>query len=180
MLFLAAFTLNDDKTLTSDNVLYWKDTKEATVTAWYPVYEGESGTVSLADQSQGLVYVLKGSGTGTYQNAVSLSFSHALAKVRVTLDGDQAKDVKEVKIKSYTSCTHAKGENIQGSGTKDWITMNKPSGANYWEANVVPNVAITEFQVNGQSGTLKGDGITPLGEAVSKYFEMAFFVFSKK
>lgn len=152
---VATYTLNEDKTLSSDKTLYWKDTKPSTVTAWYPVYEGESGTVDLTDQSEKLAYVLKGSGTGTYQNEVSLSFSHALAKVRVKLDGSQAENVKNVQIKSYTSCTNTQGSVSTNGANEGWITM-KPCTYNdtkCWEANVVPS-AITKFKVNDKEGTL--------------------------
>lgn len=156
------YTLNKDKTLTPDKTLYWKDTKQTTVTAWYPAYEGENGTVSLADQSEKLAYVLTSSETGDYNNPVTLGFDHALAKVRVVLQGSDKDKVNDVKINSFTSCTHTQGEISTEDATKDWITMQHIADKGYWEANVVPGVTITKFQINGTTeGTLDNDGITP-------------------
>lgn len=156
---VATYTLNADKTLTPDKTLYWKNKEQTTVMAWYPAYEGESGTVSLADQSGKLAYVLKGSGTGNYNTPVVLSFEHALAKIRVKLMGNKADKVTDVKIKSFTSCTHTNGTDIQGND-EGWITMQQVAEKGYWETNVVPSHPITDFQVNGVKGTLN-NGITP-------------------
>lgn len=160
----ATYTLNNDNTLTPDKTLYWKNTQQTTVNAWYPT----DATVNLADQSKKLVYVLTGSGTGSYNSPVTLNFSHALAKVRVTLQGDQADKVKDVKIKSHTTCTHTNGTNIQGSN-ESWITMMPctRSAKTVWEANVVPGKAIEQFQVNGVEGTLNNDGIIPVKATVN-------------
>lgn len=161
---VATYTLNADKTLTPDKTLYWKNKEQTTVVAWYPV-ETE---VSLANQKNKLAYVLKGRGTGTYQDKVSLSFSHALAKVRVLLNGSQAENVKNVQIKSYTSCTNTQGSISTDGANEDWITM-KPctyNGTKCWEANVVPS-AIIQFKVNEREGTLENDGIIPMAARVN-------------
>lgn len=138
--------------------LYWKNTKQATINAWYASPE-TNGTINLSDQTGGLVYVLKGSGKGSYNAPVNLTFTHALAKVRVVLTDDQA--VKDVKIRSYTECTHTKGESIKGR-TEGWITMKECNynGRKCWEANVVPEHEITAFQVNGVENTLT-TSVTP-------------------
>lgn len=160
---VATYTLNSGKTLTPDKTLYWKDTQQTTVTAWYPAYTGESGIVSLADQSSGLAYVLKGSGTGTYDAPVELSFAHQLAKVRVVLNGNEADKakVKDVKIWSHTNCTHTNG-NISGSN-EGWITMMKVARGTetVWEANVVPGKTIEKFQVNGTTNGTLTTSVTP-------------------
>lgn len=161
----AVYTLNADKSLTPDKTLYWENTQQTNVTAWYPAYEGGSGTVSLADQSKKLAYVLAGTGTGSYNNPVTLNFTHALAKVRVVLQGDQADKVTDVKIKSYTSCTHTQGAVTTTGASEGLITMKSTTctnGVKCWEANVVANHKITDFQVNGVSNKLNNDGITPL------------------
>lgn len=140
--------------LTSEPPLYWKSTTSSqSVTAWYPATDG---TIDLADQSNGLAYVLKGTGSGDYQNAVSLTFTHALAKVRVTLNGDKATGVTGVQLYTYTSCTHTKGTNIQGSN-EGWIMMKEATynGTKCYEANVVPDHVITKFKINDAiEGTL--------------------------
>lgn len=144
---------------------YWTKTTE-NVTAWYPA----EGTVELADQSNKLAYVLQAvAENASYNQTIELGFTHQLAKVRVTLQGDQAKDVTDVKIKSYTTCTHTQGAISTDGATEGWITMMKTerNGATCWEANVMPDYQITEFQVNGVEGMLKNGGITPLAAKVN-------------
>lgn len=148
---VATYTLNSGKTLTSDKTLYWKNTQPATVSAWYPIDK----TVSLADQSKGLKYVLKGSGTGNYQSDVNLNFTHSLAKVRVIPSDSDAGKVTEVKVWSHISCTHTNGTDIQGNN-EGWLTMKSYTynGEKRWEANVVPGYTIEKMQVNGKEITL--------------------------
>lgn len=156
---------NAQGSLTVQKPTYWTKTTE-NVTAWFP---GE-GTVELADQSNKLAYVLQAvAGNASYNQPIELGFTHQLAKVRVTLQGDQAKEVTDVKIKSYTTCTNAQGVVSTGGATEGWITMMKTerNGATCWEANVVPDHAITAFQVNGVEGTLDNGGITPLAAKVN-------------
>lgn len=107
------YTLNADKTLSTDAPLYWQNTQTATVTAWYPATDG---TLNLGDQSQNLAYLLSGTGTGNYQNPVELTFTHQLAKVRVTPSNDIADDeVTSLQIYTYTQCTHNQGNDVQGT-----------------------------------------------------------------
>ena len=151
----------DGSAWTSTAPLYWQNTQTATVNAWYPTAEN----VSLADQSEGLAYVLKGSGTGSYQSGVNLTFTHQLAKVRVVLSGSQADQVTEVGIKSYTSCTHNQGTISTDGASEDWITMQKVT-SECWEANVVPGHTITQFKVNNTVGELDGSGVTPIAASL--------------
>ena len=89
------YTLNADKTLTTDQQLYWTSAAPATVTAWYPTDE----SVDLSDQSEGLAYMLKAEVPGaTYNNEISLDFKHQLAKVRVVLSGPQASLAQSVEV----------------------------------------------------------------------------------
>ena len=161
-----------DKTVDAVTSCYWASTASGqSVTAWYPAYdEGESGTVDLSNQSQGLAYVLTGNGTGNYNSNVPLSFTHALAKVRVVLNGTDKEKVTGVKIKSYTSCTNTQGSVSTVGASEGWITM-KPyeyNGEKCWEANVVPDHTITEYQVNDVvSATLEGGGINPLAAKIN-------------
>lgn len=146
----AIYTLTKDYTLSADRPLYWKDTQQATVKAWYPATGGE---IDLTQQkgNKCLAYVLTGTGNGDYQTPVSLSFTHALAKIRVLLAGEQAEQVTSVQVKSYTRCTHNKGT-VSGS-SEGWIEMLPATyeGTTYWEANVVPELEITEIQLNGST-----------------------------
>lgn len=149
-----------------DKQLYWKNATSATFTAWYATDQG--GTVNLSDQSSKLAYVLTCSGNGGYDTPITLNFTHALAKVRVIPSGSDAYKVNDIQIKTYTSCTHTKGE-VSGSN-EDWIKMKNYTynGEKRWEANVVPGKTITEFQVNGVSGSL----ITSVSPEAGKWHEV--------
>ncbi len=151
---------------------YWESTASSqTITAWYtsPNYT-DGNTVNLADQSNGLAYVLKATDTKDFNTGAKLSFTHQLAKVRVVAqDGDQADDVNEIKIKSYTSCSNNQGTVADGT-SEGWITMHQTTynGGKCWEANVVPGYTITEFQINNKTkGALSGTGITPEAATVN-------------
>ena len=156
----------------SDRNLYWQNTNDATVNAWYSNIEGQSTmppydyyTVSLADQSGGLAYVLKAEPVkANYQTKnITLTFSHQLAKVRVKLvKGSYGGDLSDatVKIKGHTSCTVKNGEVSEGGG-EGYITMHK--NGEYYEANLVPGTlqASEAFEISTDSKTtkasLKGD-----------------------
>lgn len=156
---------NAQGSLTVQKTTYWTKTTE-NVTAWYPA----EGTVELADQSNKLAYVLQAvAENASYNQPIELGFTHQLAKVRVTLQGDQAEKVTDVKIKSYITCTNAQGAVSTDGATEGWITMMKVTRGTktVWEANVVPDHAITAFQVNGVESTLDNGGITPLAAKVN-------------
>ena len=162
----ADYTLNADKTLTSDNQLYWTNTAPATVTAWYPTNE----TVDLSDQSNGLAYVLQATAeNASYNNEITFSFKHQLAKVRVVLGGTQAGLAQSVEVYGYTTCTNNEGVPVtDGSTTQGWIKMKKQTYGNTecWEANVVPDVVIDRVKVNGIETTLT-TSLTPVAAALN-------------
>ena len=147
------YTLNADKTLSTDAPLYWQNTQTATVTAWYPAADG---TLNLGDQSQNLAYLLSGTGTGNYQNPVELTFTHQLAKVRVTPTDDALGEVQSLQLYTYTQCTYEKGTVVQGS-QEGWIEMKKceytenGNAITCWEANVVPGYEITKLMANNDN-----------------------------
>ena len=157
------YTLNADKTLSTDAPLYWQNTQTATVTAWYPATDG---TLDLSDQSQSLAYLLGGSGTGDYQTPVTLTFAHRLAKVRVTPTGDALGEVQSLQLYTYTQCTYEKGTVVQGS-QEGWIEMKKceytenGNAITCWEANVVPDYTITKLMANGTEERNLSSAITP-------------------
>ena len=134
----ATYTLNADKTLISDNQLYWTSTAPAPVTAWYPANE----TVNLSDQSKGLAYVLQAEVPGaTYDNEITLEFTHQLAKVRVVLNGTQASLAQSVEVYGYTSCRNNEGAPVTDNAQQGWLKMKHTTytdGTECWEANVVP------------------------------------------
>lgn len=160
---VGTYAVQDNNTVKAETPLYWSDTGEHTVTAWYPA---KSGTIDLGNQSQSLTYLLYGTGSGNYQTQVTLNFTHALAKVRVTPTDDAFGEVQSLQLYTYTQCTYEKGEVVQGS-QEGWIEM-KPceyteNGAtiNCWEANVVPDYTITKLRANGTEERNLSAAITP-------------------
>ena len=159
------YTLNTDHTLLADRQLYWTSTApNQPVTAWYPATDG---TLDLRDQqTNGLAYLLSGTGTGDYLTPVKLTFTHRLAKVRVTPSDDALDQVQSLQLYTYTQCTYEKGKAGQGS-QEGWIEMKKceytENGATItcWEANVVPGYTITKLQANGTEERNLSAAITP-------------------
>lgn len=157
------YTVQDDHTVKAETPLYWSDTGEHTVTAWYPA---TGGTLDLSDQSQSLAYLLYGTGSGNYQTQVTLNFTHALAKVRVTPTDDALGEVQSLQLYTYTQCTYEKGTVVQGS-QEGWIEMKKceytenGNVINCWEANVVPGYTITKLRVNGTEERDLSSAFTP-------------------
>ena len=168
---VGTYTVQDDGTATSDAPLYWSDRDDHTVTAWYPATDG---TLDLGDQSQSLAYLLSGTGTGDYQTPVTLTFTHQLAKVRVTPTDDALGEVQSLQLYTYTQCTYEKGTVVQGS-QEGWIEMKKceytenGNAITCWEANVVPGYTITKLQANGTEVRELSSGITPVA---SKFYNI--------
>ncbi len=157
---VGTYTVQDDGSAEAEIPLYWSDRDEDhTVTAWYPATDG---TLDLGDQSQSLAYLLGATGTGDYQTPVTLSFTHALAKVRVTPTDDALGEVQSLQLYAYTQCTYEKGTVVQGS-QEDWIEMKKCeyNGVTCWEANVVPGYTITKLRANGTEERTLSTTFTP-------------------
>ena len=160
---VGTYTVQDNNTVRAETPLYWSDTGEHTVTAWYPATDG---TIDLGNQSQSLAYLLGGTGTGDYQTPVTLTFAHRLAKVRVTPTGDALGEVQSLQLYTYTQCTYEKGTVVQGS-QEDWIEMMKceytenGNAITCWEANVVPGYEITKLRANGTEERNLSAAITP-------------------
>lgn len=157
------YIVQDNNTVKAETPLYWSDTGEHTVTAWYPA---TGGTLDLSDQSQSLAYLLYGTGSGNYQTPVTLTFTHQLAKVRVTPTADALGEVQSLQLYTYTQCTYEKGEVVQGS-QEGWIEMKKceytenGNVINCWEANVVPGYTITKLRANGTEERTLSTTFTP-------------------
>ena len=158
---VGTYTVQDDGSAEAEIPLYWSDRDEDhTVTAWYPATDG---TLDLGDQSQSLAYLLGATGTGDYQTPVTLSFTHALAKVRVTPTDDALGEVQSLQLYTYTQCTYEKGKVVQGTD-EGWIEMKKCeyNGVTCWEANVVPDYTITKLMANGTEERTLSSAITPV------------------
>ena len=152
---VGTYTVQYDGSVEAETPLYWSDKDEAhTVTAWYPATDG---TLDLRDQdTNGLAYLLHGTGTGDYLTPVTLTFTHSLAKVRVTPTGDALGEVQSLQLYTYTQCTYEKGTVVQGS-QEGWIEMKKceytenGNAITCWEANVVPGYTITKLMANNDN-----------------------------
>lgn len=150
---VGTYAVQDNNTVKAETPLYWSDSGEHTVTAWYPAGDG---TIDLSNQSQNLAYLLSGTGTGNYQTPVTLTFAHQLAKVRVTPTGDALGEVQSLQLYTYTQCTYEKGTVVQGS-QEGWIEMKKceytenGNAITCWEANVVPGYTITKLMANNDN-----------------------------
>lgn len=135
------YKLTSIKTLDSVTPVYWEDTQAHKVRAWFPA----DGKMALDNQTtdNGLAYALyaKTAEAVYYKTErITLSFNHKLAKVRVKLQGDQAGNITDVKIKTCTSCTLNSDGTLTAGGTEDFIPMVKTTYEDKpcWEANVVP------------------------------------------
>lgn len=160
---VGTYTVRDNNTVEAEVPLYWSDTDEHTVNAWYPDTEGP---LNLSDQSQSLAYLLSGTGTGDYESPVELTFTHQLAKVRITPTDDALGEVTSLQLYTYTQCTYEKGKVVQGTD-EGWIEMKKceytDNGATItcWEANVVPGYEIKKLRANGTEERDLSATITP-------------------
>ena len=160
---VGTYTVQDDNTVRAEKPLYWYDCNDHTVTAWYPATDG---TIDLGNQSQSLAYLLGGTGTGKYPDPVTLNFTHALAKVRITPSDDALGKVQSLQLYTYTQCTYEKGNAGQGS-QEGWIEMKKceytENGATItcWEANVVPGYEIKKLRANGTEERNLSAAFTP-------------------
>lgn len=147
-----------------DTPAYWasKDNGQ-NITAWYtnPGYTN-GNDVDLSDQTKGLAYVITAQKTADFNQSVSLTFSHKLAKVRVELIGEIASFMDNVSIKSYTTCSFTQGQGTLGNGADEGeIKMYKVSDR-IFEANVVPGHEIKEFMVtNGTTWSTLATTVTP-------------------
>lgn len=171
-------TLDASGNITAYNPqLYWQNTNDATIIAWYSNIVGQStvteNTVSLADQSGRLAYVLKAEETTLYTDPnIELNFFHQLAKIRVKLTGEKAGEVNDVKIESYTFCKNTNGTVSTDGASVGEITMYRVDNKTY-EANVVPGKVIERFKVNGGEWINLSNTVTPVA---GYYYEISINV----
>ena len=153
------YTVQADGSVVAEKPVYWTSTATTYVTAWYPTNE----TVDLSNQSNGLAYVLEATQDPvSYEQSVTLNFTHKLAKVRVGLNGSQAGQVESVKVYGITACNHRRGSLDYEASNTGWIKMKKQTYGNTecWEANVVPGEVISQIKVNDTEATLTAS-LTP-------------------
>lgn len=160
------YTYQDGSLTVADGDLpaYWASKDDAqSIRAWYT--SSGSETVELNNQTGKLAYVLTAQTTANFNTSVSLTFSHALAKVRVIVEGTKAAQVDEVRIWSYPTCTYMQGGNVQGLSQKQYITMFHKENSVVWEANVVAESLSTDdcnkyVQLVMKSGNLESVSIS--------------------
>lgn len=157
-----------DYSVTPITPVYWENTQAHKVRAWFPA----DGKVALDNQTTDLAYALYAETAEAVDykaGEIFLPFAHALAKVRVVLEGDKKDDVTDVQIKTYTNCTLGKDGTLTASGTEDFIPMVETNynGARCWEANVVPEHGITMVKVNNDKKITLSTSLTPLEAKVN-------------
>lgn len=154
--------------------LYWNGTGTAEFAATYSNIKGANptttNTVDLADQRNGLAYLLWTYTKANYGTVVPLTFSHQLAKVRVIVSGNKASEVNSVSINNYTSCTLAGG--IPSGGNRGYIKMHRldntggvvsGNDTKVFEANVVPMYELPDNLISlGDDFTVDVSGIEML------------------
>ena len=135
-------------TVEPDKPVYWKNIQTADVTAWYPA---ERSSVDLGFQlvNGTMTYVLRGTGTGSYQSPVTLKFTHQLAKVRVVAKGTA--QVRNMSIWNVpTSCAIEEGiitEQLPIRSSIQMLSVKREGIGTCWEANVGPGVEIKSFNI---------------------------------
>ena len=155
-----------------DAYAYWPSKADGqNIRAWYTSSGNE--TVDLSDQTKGLAYVVTARTTANFNTEVSLTFSHALAKVRVELTGEIASFVDNVSIKSYTTCALSQGT-WNGANVGE-IKMYKVADK-VFEANVYPGYQIQEVKANNGAWSKLSTAVTP---EAAKIYKMGIGVTGK-
>lgn len=154
------------KVADGDAPAYWASKADGqTIRAWY-TSSSDSETVDLSDQTNGLAYGVKAEKTANFNKSVSLTFSHALAKVRVELTGEIASFVDDVSIQSYTTCTFTQGM-LSNGANEDEIKMYKVADK-VFEANVYPGYQIKKVKVNNGAWDTLSASVTPEAAKIHK------------
>lgn len=168
------YTYHSDSLTVADGdaYAYWpsKDNDQI-IRAWYTSSGNE--TVDLSDQTKGLAYVVTARTTANFNTEVSLTFSHALAKVCVELTGETASFVDNVSIKGYTTCALSQG--TWNGANEGEIKMYKVADK-VFEANVYPGYQIQEVKANNGAWSKLSTAVTP---EAAKIYKMGIGVTSK-
>ena len=123
------------------NTIYWQDTAEAEVKAWWP---SELKEYDISDQSGGYAGFdfLYASATGSYDRPLNLCFRHLMAKIEVSLsagDGVTAEDLAGAEVTFYSLNEFLFTAKSLMTMSSRWDEI-KPysSAANKYEAVVYP------------------------------------------
>lgn len=160
-------TLNEDGSISKYSpTLFW-DGNSATISAYYSNIKNckptTDKTVDLADQRNGLAYVLyTQSAIAQRKSNIELNFYHRLAKVRIKVEGEKAADVTEASIYNFTSCSIDNSGTVTGS-SPGRIKMHKVEYSEYFEANIVPTDEIPDNFISfGDDFEVQFSGINKL------------------
>lgn len=150
-------------TVEPDKPVYWKNTQPTEVTAWYPA---EASSVNLESQYlNGLTYVLRGTGTGSYQSPVTLKFTHQLAKVRVVTKGTA--EVRDIFIQHVPMTCFIEEGKITGqdnsTGIIPMLPVDRDGIGTCWEASVGPGVEIQKINIDDMDCDLTSPVTTQAG-----------------
>ena len=151
-------------TVEPETPVYWKSTQTAEVTAWYPA---EASGVNLEFQYlNGLTYVLRGTGTGSYQSPVTLKFEHQLAKVRVVAKGTA--EVRNISIQNVPLTCFIEEGKITGqynisTGYIPMLRVEREGIGTCWEASVGPGIEIQKFNIDAMDCDLNTPVTTQAG-----------------
>ena len=99
----------------------------------------------------GLTYVLRGTGTGSYQSPVTLKFEHQLAKVRVVAKGTA--EVRNISIQNVPLTCFIEEGKITGqynisTGYIPMLRVECEGICTCWEASVGPGIEIQKFNID--------------------------------
>lgn len=163
-------TLDKNGNITSyEPKVFWKNTKEATITAYYPADITEK-PLDISNQEDGLKYVMKSTPmVASYNSTVTLAFSHLLAKLRVMTRGTYDNGNTTISVTAPTLCTISQGNaESSESGT---ITMYKTSCygiGTCWEANVPANTTINTFTISDNGTLITGINTTDISTMAAR------------
>lgn len=117
--------------------VYWTSSQPRTINAWYPV----DSEIDFTHQDKGLAYLLKGTSDALVSydgDLAEFTFTHQLAKVRVTLSGERADDVEAVTVRCHPKAANAQGTLGAPSGSPTYVPMLPATynGQRCWEATL--------------------------------------------
>ena len=126
----------------SADAIYWQNTAESQITAWYP---SEDDDFFIDDQSKGYAEFdfLRATAKGRYNQPVNLSFKHLMAKIEVTLIAGKGITKEEITAANVTIfgariARFYDGEVDEYDGSSFQITPYYNATSQRYEAVVVP------------------------------------------
>lgn len=129
------YKYNGGKFIAEGKGLYWPDMKPHRFTGWYYPNNQDNADGKKEYDLDNSVYIMYGEGNGQYGTPLEMSFSHKLAKIRVTLQDIPTSGELSVSVWGYKKFK-VNGSELSGSNW-DLISMKKNTDGSF-EANIVP------------------------------------------